>query len=93
MFNTYETVIDAVQTAKKTAIATFVKNEVVADSLTKWIDTETTVAKNAIKAGTETATVIGTEVTKAISEATKFDYAKGWNTWAQDLQKGSKSAK
>lgn len=93
MFNTYETVIDAVQTAKKTAVATFVKNDTIAESLTKWIDTETTVAKTAIKAGTETATAIGLEVTKAIGEATKFDYAKNWATWAQDLQKGAKASK
>jgi uroporphyrinogen-III decarboxylase len=93
MFNAYETIIDAIQTAKKTAIATFVKNEVVADSLTKWTDAETQMAKNIIKAGAETATVLSSELTKAAQEAAKVDMAKGFTTWVQDVQKNSKGSK
>ncbi len=91
MFNAYETVIDAVTAAKKTAIATFVRNDTVADSLTKWTETEAAVAKNIIKASVETATVIGTEVTKAVQEAAKVDLSKGFTTWAQDVQKNTKA--
>lgn len=91
MFNAYETVIDAVTAAKKTAIATFVRNDIVADSLTKWTDTEAAVAKNIVKASVETATVIGTEMTKAVQEVAKVDLTKGFATWAQDAQKTAKS--
>ena len=76
MFNTAETVIDTIQTAKKQAVKTFVKNEAIAESLTSWIDTETSIAKDAVKVTTETATNIGKEVAKAAQDASKADYLK-----------------
>lgn len=76
MFNTAETVIDTIQTAKKQAVKTFVKNEAIAESLTAWIDTETGIAKDAVKVSTETATNIGKEVVKAAQDAAKADYLK-----------------
>jgi hypothetical protein len=76
MFNTAETVIDTIQTAKKQAVKTFVKHEAIAESLSKWIDTETTIAKDAVKVGTDTATTIGKEVVKAAQEAAKADHFK-----------------
>jgi len=74
MFNTAETVIDTIQTAKKQAIKTFIKHEAIAESLTNWVDTETTIAKDAVKVSTDTATTIGKEVAKAAQEAAKADY-------------------
>jgi hypothetical protein len=76
MFNTAENVIDTIQTAKKQAIKTFIKHEAIADSLTNWVDTETTIAKDAVKVSTDTATTIGKEVVKAAQEAAKADYVK-----------------
>lgn len=76
MFNTAENVIDSIQTAKKQAIKTFIKHEAIADSLTKWVDTETTIAKDAVKVGTDTATTIGKELHKVAEEAVKADYVK-----------------
>ena len=76
MFNIAETMIDGVQTAKKQAVKTFVKNETIAESLTSWIDTETGIAKDAVKVSTETATNIGKEVVKAAQDAAKADYLK-----------------
>jgi hypothetical protein len=76
MFNTAETVIDTIQTAKKQAVKTFVKHEAIAESLVNWIDTETSIAKDAVKVSTETATSIGKEVVKAAQDASKADYLK-----------------
>lgn len=73
---TVDPVIDTIQTAKKQAIKTFVKHEAIADSLVNWVDTESTIAKNLVKAGTETATTIGKELHKATQEAAKADYVK-----------------
>jgi hypothetical protein len=76
MFNTAETMIDTIQTAKKQAIKTFVKHDAIAESLTKWVETETTIAKDVVKVGTDTATTIGKEVVKAAQEAAKADHLK-----------------
>lgn len=73
---TVDPVIDTVQTAKKQAIKTFIKHEAIADSLVNWVDTETTIAKDLVKAGTDTATTIGKEMHKAAQEAAKADYVK-----------------
>lgn len=73
---TVDPVIDTVQTAKKQAIKTLIKHEAIADSLVNWVDTETTIAKDLVKAGTDTATTIGKEMHKAAQEAAKADYVK-----------------
>jgi hypothetical protein len=88
-----DTIIDTIQTAKKTAITTFVKHEGIAKSLTEWVDAETTIAKDVVKVGTKTATTLGSELTKAAQEAAKVDYTKQFTTWAQDWQKAFKPAK
>lgn len=76
MFNTSEAVIDTITTAKKQTIKTFVKHEAIADSLVNWVDTEATVAKDLVKASTDTATTIGKELGKVAQEAAKADYIK-----------------
>ena len=76
MFNTYEAVLDTVQTAKKQAVKTFVKHEAIAESLTNWVDTETAIAKDVVKVSTETATTIGQELVKAAQDAAKADVVK-----------------
>ena len=73
---TVDPVIDTIQTAKKQAIKTFVKHEAIADSLVNWVDTESTIAKDLVKATTTTATTIGKELHKAAEEAVKADYVK-----------------
>ena len=76
MFNAYETVLDTVQAARKQAVKTFVKNDTIADSLVNWINTETSIAKDAVKVTTETATEIGKEVVKVAQDATKAEHLK-----------------
>ena len=74
---TVDTVIDAVQTAKKEAVKTlFAKNEVIAKSLNEFVDAQTAYTKAAVKTGTETATSLAKEMTKSLSEVAKFDYTK-----------------
>lgn len=72
----FDTAIEAVQTAKKEAVKTFVKNEAIAKSLTEIVDAQTEYAKSAVKSSTEIATKVGAEMVKAAQEAAKFDYAK-----------------
>jgi len=91
MFTTPESFIDAVSAAKKNAIATFVKNETVAKSLTTLVETEASVAKDVVKASTEATTAIGAEFTKAFQEAAKTDYSKQFQTWTQEWQKTFKA--
>lgn len=93
MFTTPENFINAVAEAKKNAIATFVKNETVAKSLTNLVETEASVAKDVVKASTDAATAIGAEVTKSFQEAAKTDYSKQFQSWAQDWQKTFKASK
>jgi hypothetical protein len=73
---TADAMIDTVQTGKKTVVNTFVTNETVKDAMVKFIDAQTEYTKKAIKAGTDTFTVLATEAVKAGQEAVKFDYAK-----------------
>ena len=78
---TVDTVIDTVQTAKKEAVKTFVKNEDIAKSLTAYVDAETAFAKQTAKATTETAAGLFSETTKAVEKFAKFDYSELANTW------------
>jgi hypothetical protein len=63
---TFDAAIDAFQTAKKTWVNTFVTNQKIADSLTSFVDSQTEYTKKAIKAGTETATKLGSEMVSAM---------------------------
>lgn len=73
---TADTVIDTVQTGKKTMINTFVTNEAIKDAMIHFVDAQADYTKKAIKAGTDTLTVLTAEAVKATQEAMKFDYAK-----------------
>lgn len=73
---TLDATIDAVQGAKKQFVKTFVQNEKVADAMNTFIDEQATYTKKAAKVGSDTATTLVSEYTKAVQEAMKFDYSK-----------------
>ena len=75
MFTT-DAIIDAVQTAKKTWVKTFVTNDHIAEAMNEFVDNQTEYTKKAVKATTDAATQIAAETTKVVKEAGKFDYAK-----------------
>jgi len=73
---TADALIDTVQTGKKTVVNTFVTNETVKDAMIRFIDAQADYTKKAIKATTDTFTVLTAESVKAAQEAMKFDYTK-----------------
>jgi hypothetical protein len=73
---TFDAVVDAVQTGKKTWINTFVTNEKVKDALTGFVEAQSEYTKKALKAGTDTFTQVTSEAVKAVQDASKFDYTK-----------------
>jgi hypothetical protein len=73
---TFDAMIDAVQTTKKTAVNTFVTNDAVKSALITFIDAQADYTKNAAKVGYDTMTVLAKETVSAVQNATKFDYAK-----------------
>jgi hypothetical protein len=73
---TADATIDAVQTAKKTFVNTFVTNETHKEAMTKFIDAQADYTKKAAKVGMDTFTSIASEAVKQFQEATKFDYTK-----------------
>lgn len=89
---TPDATIDAVQTAKKTFVSTFVQNETIKDSMIKFIDAQGEYTKKAAKVGIETATSVAQEMIKGAQEAAKFDYNKFYNTASEAFQT-SKSKK
>jgi hypothetical protein len=85
---TADATIDAVQTAKKTLVNTFVTNEIIKDSMVKFIDAQAEYTKKAAKVGMDTATTITSEAVKAAQEAAKFDYTKFFTTVTEAMQTG-----
>ena len=77
---TADATIDAVQTAKKTFVNTFVQNEAIKDSMIKFIDAQAEYTKKAAKVSLDTATTVTQEAIKATQEAMKFDYNKFYET-------------
>jgi hypothetical protein len=75
---TADATIDAVQTAKKTFINTFVTNEAVKTPLIRFIDAQADYTKKAAKVGMDTFTSLSSEAVKAAQEATKYDFAKAY---------------
>jgi hypothetical protein len=73
---TFDTTIDAVQNGKKQFVNTFVVNDTVKEALNSFVDAQTQYTKSAIKASSDTAASVAKEMTKSMSEAAKFDYAK-----------------
>jgi len=83
---TLDTTIDAIQTGKKTFVNTvFAQNEKIAKALNEFVDAQTAYTKSAVKAGTDVAAKLGTEVTKLTQEATKFDYTKAYSDIAKNF--------
>ena len=73
---TIDATVDAVQTAKKTWVNTFVTNETAKDTMIKFIDAQAEYTKKAAKVGADTVTTLTSEAVKAAQEAVKFDYVK-----------------
>ena len=73
---TIDTTVDTVQNSKKQMINTFVTNDNVKEALNSFVDAQTEYTKAAIKATQNTVTSVAQEITKAITEAAKFDYTK-----------------
>jgi hypothetical protein len=77
---TADATIDAVQTAKKTFVNTFVTNEAIKESMVKFIDAQADYTKKAAKVGMDTATTVAQESIKVAQESAKFDYNKFYDT-------------
>jgi hypothetical protein len=73
---TLDTVIDTVQSGKKTFVNTFVTNEAVKKALINFVDAQTAYTKEATKAGTDAFTTVTKEAVTAMQNAAKFDYTK-----------------
>jgi hypothetical protein len=73
---TADSIIDTVQTGKKTFVNTFVTNDAIKEALISFADAQGEYTKKAVKAGTDAVTVMTGETVKAIQNATKFDYVK-----------------
>ena len=73
---TIDATVDAVQTAKKTFVNTFVTNELAKDAMIKFVDAQAEYTKKAAKVGTDTATTLASETIKVAQEAAKFDWVK-----------------
>ena len=71
-----DTVIDMVQSGKKSWVNTFVTNEQIADAMNTFIDTQTDYTKQTLQANTEASTKLAQETVKAFTNLTKFDYSK-----------------
>jgi len=80
---TADATIDAVQTAKKTFVNTFITNEAVKDTLVKFIDAQAEYTKKAAKVSLDTATALTSEAIKQAQEATKFDFNKAYAEMAE----------
>jgi len=89
---TIDATVDAVQTAKKTFVNTFVTNESVKDTMVKFIDAQAEYTKRAAKVGTDTVTTLTSETVKAVQEAAKFDWVK-FNENLMSAYKTGKTAK
>lgn len=73
---TLDSTIDTVAKTQKMAVKTFVRNEVIADAMTKFVDSQSEFTRQAMKAGTDMASVVSQEVIKSASEMSKFDTAR-----------------
>lgn len=80
---TADATIDAVQTAKKTFVNTFVTNEAVKAPLIKFIDAQADYTKKAAKVSMDTFTSLSSEAVKAAQEATKYDFNKAYADMAE----------
>lgn len=76
---TLDPTIDLIQNGKKTFVSTvFANHSTIADALNGFVDAQTEYTKKAVKAGTDSATKIGSEVVKMTEDALKFNPAKAF---------------
>ena len=88
---TLDTTIDMIQTAKKEFVNTvFANHEKVADALNQFVDAQTAYTKSAAKAGTDVASKLTSEATKAVQDIAKFDYAKAVREFTDTYSKVTK---
>ena len=73
---TLDATIDMIQNGKKQFISMTVTNKTIAECLNKFIDAQSEYTKNALKAGTDTMTILSQETMKSLKESTQFDYTK-----------------
>ena len=73
---TFDAMVDAVQTGKKTWVNMFVTNETAKDAMVSFIDSQSEYTKKALKSTTDAVTVLSSETIKAYQNASKFDYTK-----------------
>jgi adenosylcobinamide amidohydrolase len=73
---TFDAMVDAVQTGKKTWVNMFVTNETAKDAMVSFIDSQSEYTKKALKTTTDAVTVLSSETIKAYQNASKFDYTK-----------------
>ena len=78
MFNS---VIEAVQTAQKTFVNTFVTNEEIAQPMIRMIDSQCDAAKLTAKAVLDITTTLAATTTEKVQEAMKFDFTKFADTF------------
>jgi ATP phosphoribosyltransferase len=81
-----DTIIDTVQTGKKTIVNTFVTNETVKDSMIKFIESQAEYTKRAAKVGMDTFTTLSSEAVKQVEAATKYDYVKAGQEFFKTFQ-------
>jgi hypothetical protein len=80
---TADATIDAVQTAKKTFINTFVTNEAVKTPLIKFVDSQAELTKKMAKVSMDAFTSLSSEAVKAAQEASKYDFNKAYADMAE----------
>jgi hypothetical protein len=74
---TLDPTIDLIQNGKKTFVSTvFANNSTIAEALNGFVDAQTEYTKKAVKAGTDSATKVTSEVVKMTEEALRFNPAK-----------------
>lgn len=89
---TLDTTIDAVQTAKKNFVNTaFANHQTVASALNGFVDAQTAYTKEAVKAGSDTATKLASEAVKMGQEAMKFDFVKASESFTKATESFTKA--
>jgi hypothetical protein len=88
---TIDAAVDAVQTAKKTFVNTFVTNDVVKEAMIKFVDAQADYTKRAAKVGTDTVATLTSEAVKAAQESAKFDWVKFNETMLSAYKTGKAS--
>jgi len=83
---TADATIDAVQTAKKTFVNTFVTNEAFKAPMIKFIDAQADYTKKAAKVGMDTFTTLASEAVKQAQEVTKYDFNKAYTAMADAMK-------